>query len=264
MLRERFGNYPDGTCAPGSTLRSPIFPGQIPCVSPEGVGLYHVCPAGSTPYSITTEARVTAAICVPTSTAVYPRTTVNPAVFPCNAGDYLGFSATGMKCIPAGTAAPAAPPSGSVEDLSARLATLRTQYTTLATQATTTPAQVPTLLPQIQTINQQIAAVLDQMIAQLQHARQGPNSEAYRNELTATLARIQMDYNGLKTNTDALQTLRRIRSFQDTSWQPTLNLYLALFCIFTIVLVLVMLFRRQTKESTPATIASPPAMPTLM
>jgi ribosomal protein L29 len=169
-----------------------------------------------------------------------------------------------MKCIPAGTAAPAAPPSGSVEDLSARLATLRTQYTTLATQATTTPAQVPTLLPQIQTINQQIAAVLDQMIAQLQHARQGPNSEAYRNELTATLARIQMDYNGLKTNTDALQTLRRIRSFQDTSWQPTLNLYLALFCIFTIVLVLVMLFRRQTKESTPATIASPPAMPTLM
>ena len=263
MLRERFGNYPDGTCAPGSTLRSPIFPGQIPCVSPEGVGLYHVCPAGSTPYSITTEARVTAAICVPTSTAVYPRTTVNPAVFPCNAGDYLGFSATGMKCIPAG-APPAAPPSGSVEDLSARLATLRTQYTTLATQATTTPAQVPTLLPQIQTINQQIAAVLDQMIAQLQHARQGPNSDAYRDELTATLARIQMDYNGLKTNTDALQTLRRIRSFQDTSWQPTLNLYLALFCIFTIVLVLVMLFRRQTKESTPATIASPPAMPTLM
>jgi hypothetical protein len=147
--------------------------------------------------------------------------------------------------------------------LSTQLATLRTQYTTLASQATATPDQVPTLLPRIQTINQQIATILDQMLTQLQYARDGPNSDAFRTQLTETLARIQMDYNGLKTNTDALQTLKRIRSFQDTSWQPMLNLYLGLFLLFGIVLVLVMLFRRQTKDSTPATMASPPAMPTL-
>jgi hypothetical protein len=267
MLRERFGNYPDGTCAPGSTLRSPIFPGQIPCVSPEGVGLYHVCPSGSTPYSITTEDRVTAAICVPTSTAVYPRTTVNPAVFPCNTGDYLGFSATGMKCIPAGSSATTSSSGSggeSLNELSSRLTALRSQYTDLANRATTTPSQVQTLLPQIQTVNQQIAAVLDQMLSQMQYAQRGPNSDTYRTQLVEQLTRIQSDYNGLKTNTDALQTLRRIRSFQDTSWQSTLFIYLVGFLVVALLLVLVMLFRRQKSVSPIAPTMSPTATPPLM
>ena len=267
MLRERFGIYADGTCAPGSTLRSPIFPGQIPCISPEGVGLYHVCPSGSTPYSITTEDRVTAAICVPTSTAVYPRTTVNPAVFPCNTGDYLGFSATGMKCIPAGSSATTTTSSSSGEslnELSARLTALRTQYTALVNQGAQTPAQIQTLLPQIQSVNQQIAAVLDQMITQTQYAPPGPNSDTYRDQLVEQLTRIQSDYTGLKNNTDALKTLRRIRSFQDTSWQSTLALYLTGFLVVALLLVLVMLFRRQKSVSPTAPSMSPTAMPPLM
>jgi uncharacterized protein involved in exopolysaccharide biosynthesis len=170
-------------------------------------------------------------------------------------------------CIPASpstTTTPPPPSSSSGGDLNTQYKALKAQYDTLVTRAVADPTTLQTALPQIQSINQQMATILDQMLVELQAARNGPNSDAYRDELTATLARIQMDYNGLKTNTDALQTLRRIRSFQDTSWQPMLNLYLALFLIFGIVLVLVMLFRRQTKESTPATIASPPAMPTLM
>jgi hypothetical protein len=148
--------------------------------------------------------------------------------------------------------------------LSTRLTALRTQYTTLANQATTTPAQVQTLLPQIQSINQQIAAVLDQMLTQMQYAQQGPNSDTYRTQLVEQLTRIQSDYTGLKTNTDALQTLRRIRSFQDTSWQSTLALYLAGFLVVSLLLVLVMLFRRQKSVSPIAPSMSPPAMPALM
>ena len=145
--------------------------------------------------------------------------------------------------------------------MTTQLATLRTQYTTLANQATTTPAQVQTLLPQIQSLNQQIASVLDQMLTQMQYARDGLNSDAYRDQLAEQLAQIQSDYNGLKTNTDALQTLKRIRSFQDTTWQSSLNLYMALFLVFAAGLVLVMLFRRQTKVSAIAPSTSPPAMP---
>jgi hypothetical protein len=287
MLRERFSIYPDATCPAGTVkdLASAPMASVLICIGTAGVKSSGVCPAGATPMFIMNDARDTDVVCVPTSTASYPRLEVDPTSFPCNAGDYLGFTETSIKCIPSGAAATTTPPpssggspneppattttpapssGGSLDELSARLTSLRAQYTTLASQATSTPAQVPTLLPQIQSINQQIAGVLDQMLTQMQYARQGPNSEAYRDELTATLARIQMDYNGLKTNTDALQTLKRIRSFQDTSWQPMMNLYIGLFLLFGIILVLVMVFRRQTNASTPATIASPPAMPTLI
>jgi hypothetical protein len=148
--------------------------------------------------------------------------------------------------------------------LSARLTALRTQYTALVNQGAQTPAQIQTLLPQIQSVNQQIAAVLDQMITQTQYAPPGPNSDTYRDQLVEQLTRIQSDYTGLKNNTDALKTLRRIRSFQDTSWQSTLALYLTGFLVVALLLVLVMLFRRQKSVSPTAPSMSPTAMPPLM
>ena len=224
---------------------------------------------------IVTEGRETKTICVPSTTTPYPViTTGGPADFPCRVGDYFGTSKpiprpdmSDHVCIPASpstTTTPPPPSSSSGGDLNAQYETLKRQYDTLITQTLAEPTRLSTALPQIQSINQQMSTLLDQMLTQLQYARNGPNSDAYRDQLTETLARIQMDYNGLKTNTDALQTLRRIRSFQDTSWQSSLNLYLALFLIFAIVLVLVMLFRRQTNASTPAPSASPAAIPTLM
>jgi hypothetical protein len=131
-------------------------------------------------------------------------------------------------------------------------------------QGAQTPAQIQTLLPQIQSVNQQIAAVLDQMITQTQYVPPGPNSDTYRDQLVEQLTRIQSDYNGLKNNTDALKTLRRIRSFQDTSWQSTLALYLTGFLVVALLLVLVMLFRRQKSVSPTAPSMSPTAMPPLM
>jgi hypothetical protein len=101
------------------------------------------------------------------------------------------------------------------------------------------------------------------MVTELQYARDGPNSQAYRDQLVEQLTRIQSDYNGLKTNTDALQTLRRIRSFQDTSWSSTLTLYIGLFLTLAALLIVVMLVRRQTSASTSSPSTSPPMMPTL-
>lgn len=150
-----------------------------------------------------------------------------------------------------------------IEDLSAQYTKLQTDYQALIAQALVDSTKLPTLLPQIQSVNQQMAGVLDKMLVELQYARDGPNSDAYRDQLAETLTRIQRDYNGLKSNTDALQTLKRIRSFQDTSWQSSLTLYIALFLVFAVTLVLVMVFRRHTKESTTAPSTSPAAIPPL-
>jgi hypothetical protein len=151
-----------------------------------------------------------------------------------------------------------------IEELNTQYATLKDSYDRLITEALADQTRLPTILPQIQTINQQMASVLDQMLTELQYAREGSNSEAYRTQLLETLTRIQMDYNGLKTNTDAMQTLRRIRSFQDTSWQGSLTIYLAIFLVVAILLALVVLFRRQAKDSSMAPSTSPAAMPPLM
>ena len=150
-----------------------------------------------------------------------------------------------------------------MDDLRVRYADLRGQYDTLIAQTLASPGTVSTTLPQIQSLNQQIAAVLDQMLTELQHARDGPNSDAYRAQLLEQLTRIQTDYNGLKANTDSLETLRRIRSFQDDSWKPSLLLYVAGLVAAAILLVLLVLFRRQTSESSIAPSTSPQAMPTL-
>lgn len=150
-----------------------------------------------------------------------------------------------------------------MDELRVRYADLRGQYDTLIAQTLASPATITTTLPQIQSLNQQIAAVLDEMLAELQYVRDGPNSDAYRTQLLEQLSRIQSDYNGLKTNTDSLETLRRIRSFQDDSWKPSLLLYVLGLIAAAILLVLVMVFRRQSSESTIAPTTSPMAMPTL-
>lgn len=149
-----------------------------------------------------------------------------------------------------------------LDELNTQLTSLRAQYTTLAEQAVASPSQITTLLPQIQSVNQQIAAVLDQMLTELQYARQDPNSDTYRTQLVEQLTRIQTDYNGLKANTDTMQTLHRIRAFQDTTWTSALFSYVAMFLLAAVVLVLVMLFRRQAKASASVPSASPAAMPT--
>ena len=141
---------------------------------------------------------------------------------------------------------------------------LKADYDALAAQALADPSKMSTILPQLQSVNQQMASLVDQMLKDLQYAKDGPNSDAYRDQLVETLARIQSDYNGLKTETDALQTLKRIRSFQDTSWQSSLMLYIGLFLLFAVVLVAVMIFRHQKSESTTAPTTSPIATPPLM
>ena len=148
----------------------------------------------------------------------------------------------------------------TLAELTTQYTALRAQYTTLANQATANPGQIQTLLPRIQSVNQQIAAVLDQMLTQMQYANDGSNSETYRAQLVEQLARIQMDYNGLKTNTDAMQTLRRIRSFQDTSWQSSLMLYIGLFVVIAGLLALLVMFRRHASTSTIAPSPSPAAI----
>lgn len=261
-----FGTYTPATCPAGKTVQILRGDGVNVCrtSSSDTRPTAPTCPAGTTVYSITTADYQTNMVCIPSGTTTYAPDPTDKHGTGCRAGDGLGTSATGwfnLVCVPA-SSTPASSDT-SLGGLSTQYTKLKADYDSLANQALSNPTKLSTVLPQLQSVNQQMASLVDQMLKNLQYATSSPNSDAYRDQLVETLARIQSDYNGLKTETDALQTLKRIRSFQDTSWQSSLNLYVGLFLLFAIVLIAVMIFRHQKSESTTAPSTSPIAMPPL-
>lgn len=276
MLRERFGIYADATCPTGTALLPRGTDILKVCRSSSTTPTAPTCSAGTTLYRVLVEGGYSDPkfICVPSSTVTYPLLSSDPITFPCRTGDYVGTSQesdsiTAYKCIPATTAtSSSSSSSGSsstsgLDTLTTQYSSLKSQYATLAEEVLADPSKMSQRLPTLQSLNQQIASVLDQMLRAMQYARQSPNSDAYRDELVATLTRIQTDYNGLKTNTDALETLRRIRGAQDESWRGPLFVYLMAFLAAAILLVLVIVLRRQKSESAMAPATSPSAIPPL-
>lgn len=232
------------------------------------------CSAGTTLYRVVVAGAYTDPkfICVPSSTVTYPLLSSDSTTFPCRTGDYAGTNKDdgGIEdfvCVPATTSSSSSSSGSSstsgLDTLTTQYSSLKSQYATLAEEVLADPSKMSQRLPQLQSLNQQIASVLDQMLRAMQYARQSPNSDAYRDELVATLGRIQTDYNGLKTNTDTLETLRRIRGAQDESWRGPLFVYLMAFLAAAILLVLVIVLRRQKSESATAPATSPSAIPPL-
>jgi hypothetical protein len=143
-----------------------------------------------------------------------------------------------------------------------RFQTLAAQYEALANEALSNPAKMQGNIEKMKAINTQMAAILDSTIHEM--TASGPSSDLtrQRDELIEKLVRIQRDYNGLLTNTDKLETLRRIRGFQETDWKSKLRIYIIALAVLAVVLALFVLFRRQKTLSTamaPMSATSTPA-----
>jgi len=153
-----------------------------------------------------------------------------------------------------------------MDELRRRYASLMQQYETIATDALTNPDKLNENVARLININTQISSTLDEMISILTLAKSdSAQMVTYRDELIQKLEKIQRDYNGLVKDSDKLETLRRIRAFEDESWKRTLRMYLIAFlAIISLVGILVM-FKKgtQTALTTTATPISAAAMPAL-
>lgn len=137
------------------------------------------------------------------------------------------------------------------------------QYTQLIDETIGDPSTLNANLPKITATATQLAAVLEEMTRQLATVSTPTTTlEQERDVLLQRLRQIQLDYNGLLQNTDKLETLRRIRDYQDTSWRSTFNLYLIPFFILALVLFLVVLFVRQrdATSSSPMSATTSPSL----
>ena len=143
--------------------------------------------------------------------------------------------------------------------------TLQDQYRSLATEAETkTDAKsLNPILEKLQRVNRQIAEVLDRMLTNVAKTKEnGASISTYRDDLVKALRRIQIDYNNLRTNTDTLETLRRIREYESSKATGSLNWYLLGFLVLCFLLpMFILIFGRQ--RSSDATYAMP-ATPAMM
>lgn len=140
------------------------------------------------------------------------------------------------------------------------------QYETLAQEALTNPDKLNQNVAKVIDINTKISATLDEMISILTLAKSN-NSQMvlYRDELLQKLEKIQADYNGLVRDSDKLETLKRIRAFEDESWKSKLRLYLLLFLAIISVVGIFVMFKKgsQNTDMTTAMPTSAAAIPPL-
>jgi hypothetical protein len=144
--------------------------------------------------------------------------------------------------------------------MDAQYQTLAQQYQGLADEALRDPTKLQSNTEKMKILNTRMAGLLDSAIADMTSAGASGDLARQRDKLIEKLRRIQRDYNGLLVNTDKVQTLRRIRGFQEEDWKGKLQLYIIFFAILAGVMFLIVLFKRQRVES--ANIAPMSAMST--
>lgn len=136
-----------------------------------------------------------------------------------------------------------------MSELRSRYETLQKQYDTTMNDAIS--RNDATKLQELRRLNQEISTVLSQL---LDHSAQFNTKD--QEELVRRLQQIQKDYNGLITATDDLETLRRIRAYEEDSTKKTLFWYI-IGLVVAGLLVIVFMFVFQRAPSTPAIATSP-------
>lgn len=138
-----------------------------------------------------------------------------------------------------------------------RYQTLANTYQSLADEALADPTKLQANVERMKTLNAEMATILDKEIADMTSAGASGDIATLRDDLIEKLRKIQKDYNGLLVNTDKLETLRRIRGFQEKDWKSELRLYIIFFGILAGVLLLFLLFKRAPRQSMVSTNVAP-------
>lgn len=143
-----------------------------------------------------------------------------------------------------------------MSELRIRYERLQQDYDTLMTTAIAN--NDASKLQELRRLNQEMSSVLSQLLGQSVQHNTGDEEE-----LVKRLQQIQKDYNGLITATDDLETLRRIRAYEEDTSKKTLTGYL-IALIVVALLVIGAMFVFQRALSTPTIASSPPSTSALV
>lgn len=240
------------------------------------------CPAGSDLaelfFSLSSPPK---GVCLQSTAPSYtrPAPTRETDPFPCNAGDPFvsilpdgarGTPVTEVKCYGTGagsstTTQAAAASTAATPPVNPPFATLDTNYQEqVAAYEAAVNASIqqndPSRLQELRTMSEGIQTTLNKMIENLTYLkRETPDLKAERDKLLADLRRIQQDYSAMLSNTDDLETLRRIRQQENGEARRMLLIYLMAF-LFMSCMLLVYIVYTGRKTPTSATTAATPTM----
>ena len=159
--------------------------------------------------------------------------------------------------VPAAAPAPRpAEPAGtsvvSIMSLESEYTTLRDQYKAKVDQALAakTAAEVNPLIEELVALNTRVTEALNKLIARMaqEEARGSTDFTAKRKELTRRLDEIQRQYKGLTSDTDRLRALRKIREYEETKTDDTVQGYMIAFSVFAALLIGAILFKRSSSQ----------------
>jgi hypothetical protein len=122
----------------------------------------------------------------------------------------------------------------------------------------------PSRLPDLRTKSEAIQTTLNKMVESITYLKkETPDLKAERDKLLEDLRRIQQDYSAMLTNTDDLETLRRIRQQESGEARRQLLIYLIAFLFVSCMLLVYMVYTGRKNVTSPTTAAMPTASPAL-
>jgi hypothetical protein len=121
-------------------------------------------------------------------------------------------------------------------------------------------------LPEIRKLNQELSDILNAMLEIVATTKQSSgNLSAVQQDLLTKLKKIERDANQLAKDTDAVETLRRIRADEESRFSSTLYFYIGAVLLVALLILLVMfVFSGKTSEAITPMPISPSTTPPLM
>ena len=148
-----------------------------------------------------------------------------------------------------------------MDELKAKYQSQSAEYDKLVESALT--SRDVSQIPKIKELNTGLSKTLNAMIEKLTFLKKdSPNLKLERDELVKRLGQIQSDYNGLRANTDKLETLRRIRQQESSEDDRLLYWYIFAFLILSLLLLMYLVFYGKS-EATAAIASAVPITPAL-
>jgi len=111
-------------------------------------------------------------------------------------------------------------------------------------------------IAKVRELNRKMFELLEQSIAVL-GVSQSKDMENATRELSEVLARVDREYGILSQNSDRLETLRRIRQFEEVRADGSVGVYMILLILLAVAVLVTMLFSQRVST----TMAIPPASP---
>ena len=243
------------------------------------------CPTGSTFYMLMTNSEMKG-VCISNTVQSYlrPAPAGGSQGWPCNGTDPLSEEPTTVagaprqyRCFPlpagatgTGTGTGTGTDTGATQQpANPPFATLDTNYQAQvaayeAAMNSSIQQNDPSRLPELRTMSEGIQNTLNKMIESLTYLkRETPVVRGERDTLLEKLRRIQQDYSAMITNTDDLETLRRIREQENGEARRMLLLYLFAFLFVCCMLLIYLVYTGRKTPTSPTTAATPNMSPPL-